>query len=75
MKNIHETQPPEDNRLQDDEIYTPVEDLQKIEAGGTYKRKNLKMDTLPLGIRLIGYCIIFFIIVTTVLGLFMSFFD
>jgi hypothetical protein len=73
VKDIHETQPDEEYRRSDDEIYTPVEDLQRIEAGGIYKRENLKLSTLPLGIRIIGYFIIGFIAITSFLGIIFSF--
>ncbi|WP_456271023.1 hypothetical protein [Bacillus sp. AK031] len=75
MTDTHETQPTEESPYNEDEIYSPVENLQKIEAGGTFKHKNMEMDTLPIGIRIIGYCIIGFIFVTSVLGLILSFFD
>lgn len=61
MEKIHETQPTETiHNPESDQLYTPIENLQRIEGGGVYKRNSLKLKTLPKGIRYIGYFIIGF---------------
>lgn len=75
LKDTHETQSTEQfyNR-EEDKLFTPIEDLQKIEAGGVYKR-NVNFNTLPKGIKIIGYFLIGFFIVTGLIGIIISIFD
>jgi hypothetical protein len=74
MKKVHESQSTETfNDTEVDQLYTPLDDLQKIEAGGVYKRNNLNLKTLPKGIRWIGYFIIGFILITSIIGFALSF--
>ena len=54
---------------EEDKLYTPIEDLQKIEGGGVLNRDSLNLDTLPKGIRWIGYVIIGFSFLTVIFGI------
>ncbi|MDP4083342.1 MAG: hypothetical protein Q8934_01875 [Bacillota bacterium] len=75
MKKTHETQTTKiHHQTNDDELYSPIEDLQKITLGGIPKKSSFQLSTLPKGIRYIGYFIIGFSVITTVLGILLSFF-
>lgn len=68
VKKIHETQSTEEfHDVEKEKIYTPIEDLQRITAGGVFKRNHLKAKTLPKGIKWIGYLLAGFIVVSGVL--------
>lgn len=54
---------------EEDKLYTPIENLQKIEGGGALNRDSLDLDTLPKGIRWIGYVIIGFFVLTILFGI------
>lgn len=75
MDKIHETQPVDNYKnVEEDQLYTPLEDLQRIEAGGVFKKNNLNLSTLPKGIRYIGYIIIGFTVITSILGIILNLF-
>ena len=64
MKKIHETQS-EDRAIHDETtLYSPIENLQKIENGGAYSKKSLQLDSQPRAIRYIGYFIVGFIVLS-----------
>ncbi|MDF2904593.1 MAG: hypothetical protein K0S25_2231 [Bacillus sp. (in: firmicutes)] len=74
IKQTHESQSTEEfHNLEEDKLFTPIEDLQRIEAGGVYKKENLNLSTLPKGIRYIGYTIIGFTVLTVILVLILNF--
>ena len=76
MGKIHESQSTAKfYNEEDDKLYTPIENLQRIEGGGVYKRNNLNLNSLPKGIRIIGYSIIGFTIITGMIGLILSLFN
>lgn len=60
MKKTHETQRDEELYNDDDDIYSPIEDLQRIENGGSFKRSSGNLEGQPVGIRIIGYVMIGF---------------
>ena len=70
----HETQAPEQIPLEEDKVYTPLEDLQRAEGVGPFKRENITSGSLPRGIRYIGYFLIAGIVLMTLIGLIMNFF-
>ncbi|OIK14748.1 hypothetical protein BIV59_02065 [Bacillus sp. MUM 13] len=75
MKEIHETQP--DDKLyhgEENEIYTPIEDYQRVTAGGPFKRDSMDIGSFPKGIRIIGYFFVFFIVLTMVFSIFLTIF-
>ncbi|MGG0175960.1 hypothetical protein [Gottfriedia acidiceleris] len=66
MKRSHETEISDGKvNLEEHRIYSPIEDLQKIEGVSPLKRNSLDLDNKPKGIRFIGYFIIGFIVVST----------
>ncbi|CAH0344988.1 hypothetical protein [Bacillus sp. CECT 9360] len=67
MKNTHETQSTEEYVYEEGKIYSPIEDLQRIESGGAYNKDSLDISKQPKGIRYIGYFIIGFIVITFLL--------
>ncbi|WP_223589272.1 hypothetical protein [Neobacillus bataviensis] len=76
MEKTHETQSSEAYKeIDDNKLYTPIEDLQKITAGGVYKRNSLKLKSLPKGIRYIGYFIMGFCILTFVIAIVLKVFN
>ncbi|MGG3468692.1 hypothetical protein ABES02_14580 [Neobacillus pocheonensis] len=76
MEKTHESQPSEEfKHTEDDKLYTPIEDLQKITAGGVYRRNSLKISSLPKGIRYIGYFIIGSCILTFVVAVILNIFN
>jgi hypothetical protein len=50
MKEMHETQSTEPLYHDDNNVFTPIEDLQRIE-GGVWNRKSFRLDLQPKGIR------------------------
>ncbi|WP_445488454.1 hypothetical protein [Niallia sp. 03133] len=69
MKKLHETQKIEDNTSTDENrIFFPP-DIEKLNdmGGGGIKHKNIKIDSLPKGIKYIGY----FIFGTIILSIFL----
>lgn len=73
MGKRHETEPSDAfKEIDDEKLYTPIEDLQKITAGGVYKRNSFKLNSLPKGIRYIGYFIIAFSILTFLIAIIMN---
>ncbi|MDN3018307.1 hypothetical protein PH210_19190 [Paenibacillus sp. BSR1-1] len=75
MEKTHETQSSEAlKEINDNKLYTPIEELQKITAGGVYKRKSFKLSSMPKGIRYIGYAIIGFCILTFVIAIVLNLF-
>jgi hypothetical protein len=74
LKKLHESQSTKDpNHFEEDQIYSPIEDLQKIE-GGNYKNGIPKLSKMPKGIRFIGYFIIGFFVVTGIFAIVMNLF-
>lgn len=67
IKKTHETQSEDSNVHDETKIYSPIENLQKIENGGAYNKKSLDLDSQPKGIRYIGYFIVGFIAITFLL--------
>ncbi|WP_419880935.1 hypothetical protein ACN6MY_15110 [Peribacillus sp. B-H-3] len=75
MKEPHETQPADDfNNERENEIYTPIEDYQKITAGAPFKRDSMDIGSFPKGIRIIGYFFVFFIVLTMVFSIILTIF-
>jgi len=74
MKKTHETQSME-NRVNIDEckVYSPIKDLQKIEGIGPLNRKHLDLRIFPKGIRIIGYFIITFLVISALFILIANF--
>jgi hypothetical protein len=67
LKKLHETQPPKAPiHLEEDQVYSPIEDLQNI-TGGSYKNGLPPLSHMPKEIRFIGYFIIGF---SVIVGLF-----
>lgn len=74
MKKTHETQSTNSKVIvDDDKIYSPIEDLQKLEGVSPLKRNSLDLDTLPKGIRFIGYFFIAFVVISTLVVLVINF--
>lgn len=75
IKKIHETQ--SDNQLNkdvnDERIYTPIEDLQKIESGGVFKRNSYDTSKFPKGIRYVGYFLFGGLFLMVLVGITISF--
>ncbi len=70
MKKTHETEISDGNiYLDDHKIYSPIEDLQKIDGMSPLNRTSLELENKPKAIRFIGYFIITFIILSTLLVL------
>jgi len=57
IKETHETQSTEQYKsdVNDEKLYTPIEDLQRIEAGGVYNRNSFDTSKFPKRIRYLGY--------------------
>ena len=74
MKDIHETQSTNQQNQDDnnDELYTPIADIQKIEAGGVFKRDSYDMNKFPKGIRLLGYFLFGGLFLMCLLGIIIS---
>ncbi|GIN86380.1 hypothetical protein J6TS2_27660 [Heyndrickxia sporothermodurans] len=53
-KRIHETQSTQEHHAEEEEVFSPTKDIQRIE-GVVYKKKSLQFTSLPKGVRLIGY--------------------
>jgi len=63
IKDIHETEKAEEfQRHNDDELYSSIEDLQRIAGGGPLKRSSFNIQSFPLGIKLLGYFFIGFLV-------------
>lgn len=75
MEKTHETQSTEElNTVDDDKLYTPIEDWQKITAGGNFKRDSFNLTGFPKGIRFIGYFFIGFSMLSFVIMMILSIF-
>ena len=60
----HETQRTEEIQQMDDRVFSPVEELDRIAAGGAMKREALDWRGFPRWIRYVGYiAFAFFVIV------------
>lgn len=57
IKETHETQSTKQFKtdVNDEKLYTPIEDLQRIEAGGVYNRNSFDTSKFPKRIRYLGY--------------------
>ncbi|EZP78686.1 hypothetical protein H839_02421 [Parageobacillus genomosp. 1] len=73
MKDMHETQSTEPLHHDDDNVFAPIEDLQRI-TGGVWNRKNFRLDSQPKGIRWVGYVMIGFFLMTMAIVI-LSFFN
>jgi hypothetical protein len=73
MKDMHETQRAEPLHHDEDKVFAPTEDLQRIE-GGVWNRKSFRMDSLPKGIRWVGYVIVGFVLMMMAIVI-LNFFD
>jgi hypothetical protein len=63
LKKLYETQPPKDPiHLEEDQVFSPIEDLQNI-TGGRFKNGLPQLSHMPKGIRFIGYFIIGFSVI------------
>ncbi|WP_445613654.1 hypothetical protein [Geobacillus sp. YF-1] len=64
MKDLHETQATEEYPKTDDEqIFSPIEDFERIVTGGAWKRESLKVKSEPKWLRYFSYLILGFVIV------------
>jgi len=74
MKDIHETQSMNQQNInvKKDEVYTPIPELQKIEAGGVFKKNSYNVSKFPKGIRLIGYFLFGGLFIIFLLGIIFS---
>lgn len=75
IKKTHETQSTEkfSTDVNDQELYTPIENLQKIEAGGVYKRDSFNVSRFPKGIRYLSYFLIGAMVLMFVGGMIIGF--
>jgi hypothetical protein len=65
MKRSHETEITDGKvYVEEHKIYSPIEDLQKIEGVSPLQRNSLDLENKPKAIRFIGYFIIVFIVVS-----------
>ena len=65
MNKKHETENSDEKVYMDEhKIYSPIEDLQKIEGVSPLKRNSFDLDKKPKAIRFIGYLIISFIVLS-----------
>jgi hypothetical protein len=63
MKDMHKTQQAEQLHHDEDKVFAPTEDLQRIE-GGVWNQKSFRPDSQPKRIRWIGYVIVGFVLMT-----------
>ena len=76
MKRTHETESTENNVYVDEhKVYSPTEDLQKIEGVSPLYRNSLDLSRKPKPIRLIGYFFIAFIVISTLVVLIANLFS
>ncbi|MEH7454384.1 hypothetical protein [Gottfriedia acidiceleris] len=70
MTRTHETEI-SDGKVYIDEhkIYSPIEDLQKIEGFSPLKRNSLDLENKPKAIKIIGDFIFAFIVISTLIVL------
>lgn len=74
MKQIHETEPKDSKvNMDDHEIYSSIEDLQRIEGVGPLKRNSLDLDKQPKAIKFLGYFFIAFILISILFVLIANF--
>jgi len=74
MKKTHETESTDIKvNVDDQEIFSPIEDLQRIEGVGPLKRNSLDLDKQPKAIRLIGYFFIAFVLISSLFVLIANF--
>jgi hypothetical protein len=62
MKEMHETQSTEPLYHDDNNVFTPIEDLQRIK-GGVWNRKSFRLDSHPKGIKWVEYVMVGFVLV------------
>ncbi|GGI11731.1 hypothetical protein [Gottfriedia solisilvae] len=73
-KKTHETESTDSKvNVDDHEIYSPIEDLQRIEGVGPLKRNSLDLDKQPKAIKFIGYFFIAFVLISTLFFLIANF--
>lgn len=64
MKDLHETQATEEHHKTDhDQIFSPIEDFEKIVTGGAWKRDSLNVKSAPKWLQYLSYLILGFVIV------------
>jgi hypothetical protein len=63
VKDMHETQSAEHLYHDDDEVFPPIEDLQRV-TGGVWNRKSFRLDSQPKGVRWVGYVMVGFVLMT-----------
>ncbi|MGE8205541.1 hypothetical protein ACQKP0_13355 [Heyndrickxia sp. NPDC080065] len=70
---FHETQTEDDQHVDDEKLFSPLEDLQRIE-GLVPKRNSFQLSTLPKGIQIIGYmmfgCMFMLVLVVIFINIF-----
>jgi hypothetical protein len=73
IKNSHETHSTEKfHKTDNDEIFSPTEDLQKIVAGGVFKRNSFNLNIFPKWIKYLGYFIVGFIVAISLIVLMLN---
>lgn len=72
-KKTHETEPIKEQHFDEKKIYSPIENIQKIE-GVEIKTDSYQISTFPKGIRIIGYFMFGFIFVLLLLVIVINFF-
>ncbi|WNB91031.1 hypothetical protein [Bacillus sp. NEB1478] len=77
MKKIHETQSSKRTfDEQEQKIYSPIENLQNIESGGSLNKKGLEnVSGLPKGIKLLGYVLFGLLGASMLLVMVLNFFE
>lgn len=67
MTRTHETEISDGKvNMEEQKIYSPIEDLQKLEGVSPLNRNSLDLENKPKAIKMIGYFIIAFIVVSTI---------
>lgn len=68
MKSTHETESAESKAYVDDHnVFSPIEDLQKIEGVTPLKKNSYDLNNKPKAIRFIGYFIIAFFVISALI--------
>ncbi|MGG0177457.1 hypothetical protein [Gottfriedia acidiceleris] len=76
MERTHESETTQSKVYMDDQkVFSPIEDLQKMEGVIPLKRKSFEFGKKPKLIRYLGYFFITFIVLTMLFGLVASFLD
>lgn len=68
MKRTHETESAESKAYIDDQnIFSPIEDLQKIEGVSPLNKNSYDLNNKPKAIRFIGYFMITFFVISAII--------